>query len=84
MVEANGSKESRVDDFAAYIFHLLNYHRANLNLTICERTEMSFTMAGQRVDAKTDVCLKNGAGRIFFVQEDKVCFLRVSNQFICD
>ncbi|CAA7268341.1 unnamed protein product [Cyclocybe aegerita] len=38
---------------------------------ICQRTEISFPMAGQRVDAKTDVCLMNDLELLLLVQEDK-------------
>jgi len=53
MVENPRSYESRVDDIAAWLLHILNYN--DEDRVICQRTEISFPMAGQRVDAKT-VC----------------------------
>jgi hypothetical protein len=52
LVENPRSPESRIDDFAAFILRILNYD--NEDRIICQRTEISFPMAGQRVDAKID------------------------------
>lgn len=70
LVENPRSPESRVDDFAAFILRILNYD--NKDRVICQRTEISFPMAGQRVDAKTDVCLMDELELLLLVQEDKV------------
>jgi len=70
LVENPRSPESRVDDFAAFILRILNYN--NEDRVICQRTKISFPMAGQRVDAKTDVCLMDELELLLLVQEDKV------------
>ena len=70
LVEKPRSPESRVDDFAAFILRILNYD--DEDRVICQRTEISFPMAGQRVDAKTGVCLMNELEILLLVQEDRV------------
>jgi len=40
LVENPRSPESRVDDFAAFVLHILNYD--NEDRAICQRTEISF------------------------------------------
>jgi hypothetical protein len=71
LVENPRSPESRVDDFAAFILRILNYD--NEDRVICQRTEISFPMAGQHVDAKIDVCLMDELELLLLlVQEDKV------------
>ena len=70
LVENPRSPESRVDDFAAFVLHILNYD--DEDRVICQRTEISFPMAGQRVDAKTDVCLMDELELLLLIQEDKV------------
>ncbi|PPQ86429.1 hypothetical protein CVT25_008087 [Psilocybe cyanescens] len=69
MVEKPRSSESRVDDFAAFLLRITNYDE--LDRVICQRTEISFPMVGQRVDAKFDVCLVNDLEFLLLVQEDK-------------
>lgn len=66
LVEKPHSPESRVDDFAAFILRILNYD--NEARVICQRTEISFPMAGQRVDAKIDVCLMDELELVLLVQ----------------
>jgi hypothetical protein len=70
LVENPRSSESRVDDFSAFILRILNYD--NEDRVICQRTEISFPMAGQRIDAKTNVCLMDELELILLVQEDNV------------
>jgi hypothetical protein len=70
LVENPRFPESRVDDFTAFILRILNYD--DEDRVICQRTEISFPMAGQRVDAKTDVCLMDELEFLLLVQEDKV------------
>ena len=70
LAEKSRSPESRVDDFAAFILRILNYD--DEDRVICQRTEISFPMVGQRVDAKTDVCLMDELEFLLLVQEDKV------------
>ncbi|KAF8808453.1 hypothetical protein BYT27DRAFT_7137408 [Phlegmacium glaucopus] len=69
LVEKPCSPESCVNDFAAFILRTLNYD--NEDRVICRNTEISFLMAGQRVDAKTDVCVMDEL-ELLFVQEVKV------------
>lgn len=66
LVEKPHSPESRVDDFAAFILRILNYD--NEARVIYQRTEISFPMAGQRVDAKIDVCLMDELELVLLVQ----------------
>lgn len=69
LVERLHSPESYVDDFAAFLMHMLDYD--NDNRVICQRTELSFVMAGQRVHAKPNVCLM-GTVELLLIQENKV------------
>ncbi|KAG6843737.1 hypothetical protein H0H87_001079, partial [Tephrocybe sp. NHM501043] len=69
LVEKPQSPESHVDDFAAFILRILNYD--DQDRIICQRPELSFTMAGQRVDAKSDLCVKDENDYLLLVQEDK-------------
>jgi hypothetical protein len=57
LVEKPQSPDSHVDDFAAFLLRLLNYD--DDDRVICQRPELSFPMAGQRVDAKSDLCVKD-------------------------
>ena len=66
MVENPHSSESRVDDFAAFLLHITNHDDEDRG------TEISFPMTGQRIDAKTDVCLMNDLELLLLVQGDKV------------
>ena len=67
----NGFEESAVDDFAALLLRLMKYNSGRQRL-IRSRKEISFIMAGQRVDVKTDVCVIENGLFILLVQEDKV------------
>ena len=69
----NGYEESAVDDFAALLLRLMKYNKGPERM-IRTRKEISFFMAGQRVAAKTDVCIIEGDVFILLVQEDKVKF----------
>jgi len=72
LVEKPQSPESHVDDFAAFILRILNYD--DQDRVICQRPELSFPMAGQRVDAKSDLCVRDENDYLLLVQEDKVSF----------
>ncbi|KAJ8496415.1 hypothetical protein ONZ45_g12479 [Pleurotus djamor] len=67
-------QESSVDDFARFLLELLGYDSGKR--VIHSRRELNFTMCGQRVDAKTDICVMRriglGAQYVLLVQEDKV------------
>ncbi|KAJ8456961.1 hypothetical protein ONZ45_g18512 [Pleurotus djamor] len=66
-------QESSVDDFARFLLELLGYDSGKR--VIHSRRELNFTMCGQRVDAKTDICVMRriglGAQYVLLVQEDK-------------
>ena len=72
LVEKPKSPESHVDDFAAFILHILNYDSDDQDRVICQRPELSFPMAGQRVDAKSDLCVRDENDYLLLVQEDRV------------
>ena len=74
LVEKPKSPESHVDDFAAFILRILNYDSDDQDRVICQRPELSFPMAGQRVDAKSDLCVRDENDYLLLVQEDKVSF----------
>jgi hypothetical protein len=57
-------------DFAAFILRLLDYD--SQDRVIHQRKEISFVMAGQRVNAKPDVCVMNYTDYVLLVQEDMV------------
>ena len=67
-------EESFVDDFAAYLLKMMHYDEGRRHKHI--QKEMGFEMCGERVDAKTDVCVMErsgpGAKYLLLVQEDKV------------
>ncbi|KAF8814383.1 hypothetical protein BYT27DRAFT_7266192 [Phlegmacium glaucopus] len=63
------SEESAVADFAAFILGMLDYDDEDRFIRL--RKEISFYMAGQRVDAKADVCVMNDLDYLLLVQEDK-------------
>ncbi|KIM79919.1 hypothetical protein PILCRDRAFT_823099 [Piloderma croceum F 1598] len=66
-------EESLVDDFAAFVLKMMRYDEGRRVIHL--RKEMGFEMCGQRVDAKTDVCVMErsgtGAKYLLLVQEDK-------------
>ncbi|KAF8888734.1 hypothetical protein CPB84DRAFT_1749462 [Gymnopilus junonius] len=66
----SGFEESTVDDFASLLLCLLKYNSGR-QCMICSRKEISFIMAGQWVDAKTDICIIEDGLFILLVQEDK-------------
>jgi hypothetical protein len=72
LVEKPQSPESHVDDFATFILRILDYD--DQDRVICQRPELSFTMAGERVDAKSDLCVRDENDYLLLVQEDKVSF----------
>ena len=74
LVEKPKSPESHVDDFAAFILRILNYDSDDQDRVICQRPELSFPMAGQRVEAKSDLCVRDENDYLLLVQEDKVSF----------
>ena len=74
LVEKPKSPESHVNDFAAFILRILNYDSDDQDRVICQRPELSFPMAGQRVDAKSDLCVRDENDYLLLVQEDKVSF----------
>lgn len=63
---------SHVDDFAAFLLHLLNYD--DPDRVICQRMEIPFPVAGKYVDAKIEVSLMNELDQelLLIIQEDKV------------
>ena len=63
-----------IGDFAAFILRLLDYDAPDR--VIHQRKEISFVMAGQRVNAKPDVCVTTDSDYVLLVQEDKVCETR--------
>ena len=67
-------EESFVDDFAAFILRMMRYDAGRRVIHL--RKDMGFEMCGQRVDAKTDVCVmersSTGARYLLLVQEYKV------------
>ncbi|KAF8909712.1 hypothetical protein CPB84DRAFT_1673391 [Gymnopilus junonius] len=71
LVEKPQSPESHVDDFAAFILRIFNYDSDDQDRVICQRPEFSFPMAGQRVDAKSDLCVMNENDYLLIVHEDK-------------
>jgi hypothetical protein len=69
------AEESFVDDFAAFILRLMNYNDGRRLIHLWKA--LGFEMCGQRVDAKTDVCITErspttGVRYLLLVQEDKV------------
>ncbi|KAF8319561.1 uncharacterized protein EI90DRAFT_3254488 [Cantharellus anzutake] len=65
-------EESFVDDFASIVLKLMGYDSGRR--IIHQQKELSFEMCGQRVSAKTDVCVMEcgGAARyLLLVQKDK-------------
>jgi hypothetical protein len=72
----NGFEDSAVDDFAALLLRLMKYNSGRQRL-IRSRKEISFIMAGHRVDTKTDVCVIEDGLFILLVQEDKVNFCQL-------
>jgi hypothetical protein len=64
-------EEACVEDFAAFILRLLGYDDAEC--VIHQRKEIPFVMAGQRVDAKPDLCVMTyGDHIVLIVHIDKV------------
>ena len=53
-------KESLVDDFSAFVLKMMRYNEGLHVIHL--RKEMGFEMCGQRVDAKTDVCVMERSG----------------------
>lgn len=78
-------EESLVDDFATFVLKMMRYDEGRRVIHL--RKEMGFEMCGQRVDAKTDVCVMErsgtGAKYLLLVQEDKVCRPYLSVSKIC-
>ena len=72
LVENPQSPESHVDDFALHVLRMLDYD--GQDRVICLRPELSFTMSGQHVDAKSDICVKDANDILLLVQEDKVSY----------
>lgn len=70
------SEESAVGDFAAFILRMLDYDDEDRVIRL--RKDISFYMAGESVDAKTDVCVMNDFD-LLLVQEDKVSVLEIMN-----
>ncbi|KIL65191.1 hypothetical protein M378DRAFT_1039664 [Amanita muscaria Koide BX008] len=60
MEDAMTSEESFVDDFAAFLLKMMGYDEGRRVIHL--RKEMGFEMCGQRVDAKTDVCVMERPG----------------------
>ena len=71
--EQASSEDSAVADFAALILTMLDYDDEDRFIRL--RKEILFYMAGQKVDAKADVCVMNDLGYLLLVQEDKVSLL---------
>ncbi|KDR73309.1 hypothetical protein GALMADRAFT_100965 [Galerina marginata CBS 339.88] len=69
LVERPKSPEPHVEDFAAFILRMLNYD--DQDRVVCLRPEFSFPMAGQRVDTKSDLCVRDESDYLLLVQEDK-------------
>jgi len=71
-VDELGCSGSYVDDFAAFLLHLLNFD--DPDRVICQRTEIPFPMAGKYVDAKVEVSLMNELDQelLLVIQEEKV------------
>ncbi|KAM6492005.1 hypothetical protein JOM56_012643 [Amanita muscaria] len=72
MEDAMTSEESFVDDFAAFLLKMMGYDEGRRVIHL--RKKMGFEMCGQRVDAKTDVCVMkrpgSGAKYLLLMQED--------------
>ncbi|KJA16459.1 hypothetical protein HYPSUDRAFT_219468 [Hypholoma sublateritium FD-334 SS-4] len=66
----NGFEESAVDYFTALLLRLVEYNNGRERM-IRTRKEIGFFMAGQRVAAKTAVCVIERDVFILLVQEDK-------------
>lgn len=66
-------EESAVDDFTAFILRMLDYDDDDRVIRL--RKEISFYMAGERVDATADVCVMNDSDYLLLIQEDKVSLL---------
>ncbi|KAL0954811.1 hypothetical protein HGRIS_014921 [Hohenbuehelia grisea] len=73
IVSLGPGQESSVDDFARFLLEMMDFDEGSRVLHT--RRELHFTMCGQRVDAKTDVCLmqlvSNTLLYILLIQEDK-------------
>ncbi|KAF8964281.1 hypothetical protein BDZ97DRAFT_1660604 [Flammula alnicola] len=69
VAEEATSEESAVDDFAAFILRMLDYDDEDRLIRL--RKEISFYMAGKRVDAKADVCVMNDSDYLLLVHEGK-------------
>ncbi|KAF9479487.1 hypothetical protein BDN70DRAFT_834440 [Pholiota conissans] len=69
--EQSSSKESAVCDFAAFILGMLDYD--DEDRYIRTRKEISFDMAGQRVDAKANMCVMNNLDYLLLIQEEDEC-----------
>jgi hypothetical protein len=78
-------KESLVDNFAAFVLKMMRYDEGRRVIRL--RKEMGFEMCGQRVDAKTYICVMErsgtGAKYLLLVQEDKVRRPYLSMSKIC-
>ena len=72
LVENPQSPESHVVDFTLHVLRMLDYD--GQDRVICQRPELSFTMSGQHVDAKSDICVKDANDILLLVQEDKVSY----------
>ncbi|PPQ87155.1 hypothetical protein CVT25_000145 [Psilocybe cyanescens] len=66
----NAFEESAVDDFAALLLRLMKYNSGRQSL-IRSRKDISFIMAGHRVDAKADVCVMENNLFSLLVKEDR-------------
>ena len=79
----NGFEESAIDAFAALLLRLMKYNSGRQHL-IRYRKEISFVMAGHRVDAKTDVCVIEDGRFILLVQEGRAGFLSACRTGLSD
>ncbi len=70
--EQASSEDSAIADFASLILRMLDYDDEDRFIRL--RKEILFYMAGQRVDAKVDVCVMNDLDYLLLVQEDTVSF----------
>ncbi|KAF8815741.1 hypothetical protein BYT27DRAFT_7248926 [Phlegmacium glaucopus] len=71
LVEKPQSPETDIDNFSAFILCLLNYNDELEDCVICQRPELSFTMAGQNVNAKSGLCMRDENNYLLLIQEDK-------------
>ncbi|OBZ65509.1 hypothetical protein A0H81_14462 [Grifola frondosa] len=67
-IRASG-EESAADDFAAFILRMFNYDEPDR--VIHQQKKISFIMAGQGIDATTDLCLITFTDYLLLVQKDK-------------